>query len=256
MIEFHPSEHHTLSIRLSPDGFSFSIYNPLHDTSLTVIDKEIDSTLSLTANLKKAFQESDFLGYPYKQVHVIVVTKRIVTMPLELFEDEQTEIIFYHNHTQKENETVHYNILKKSSVVVLFGMDKSAFNFIREQYPAAHFYAQASALIDSFSVKSKQGNSRKMYLYCKPQEVAIYCFEKGHLVFANSFDCKYLEDRIYHLLYVWKLLNFDQEHDELYLAGRLNDKEQFTEGVGKYILNLFVMDPMTNIDMQAILLCE
>jgi hypothetical protein len=256
MIELHQSEHHTLSIRLSPDGFSFSIYNPLHDTSLSVIDKDIDSSLSLTANLKKAFQEYDFLGYPYKQVNVIVVNKRIVTMPLELFEDEQTELIFYHNHTPKENESVQYNILKKSSIVVLFGMDKSAFNFIREQYPAAYFYAQTSALIEYFSVKNKLGNNRKMYLFSQPQGIALYCFEKGHLVFANSFDCKYLEDRIYHLLYVWKLLNFDQERDELHLAGTLSDKEQFTEGVRRYILNLFVMDPTTNIDMQAILLCE
>lgn len=33
-------------------------------------------------------------------------------------------MIFYHNHTPKENETVKYNILKKNNAVVIFGMDK------------------------------------------------------------------------------------------------------------------------------------
>ena len=52
MIDFTKSKQYTLSIRLSTDGFSFSIYNPIHDDSLSIIEKEIDTSLSLTANLK------------------------------------------------------------------------------------------------------------------------------------------------------------------------------------------------------------
>ena len=52
--------------------------------------------------------------------------KRFTLIPLELFEDDQSEMIFYHNHTpERENETVKYNILKKNNAVVIFGMDKS-----------------------------------------------------------------------------------------------------------------------------------
>ena len=54
MIDFTKSKQYTLSIRLSTDGFSFSIYNPIHDDSFSVIEKEIDTSLSLTANLKAA----------------------------------------------------------------------------------------------------------------------------------------------------------------------------------------------------------
>ena len=34
MIDFTKSKQYTLSIRLSTDGFSFSIYNPIHDDQL------------------------------------------------------------------------------------------------------------------------------------------------------------------------------------------------------------------------------
>ena len=51
MIDFTKSKQYTLSIRLSTDGFSFSIYNPIHDDSLSIIEKEIEPSLSLTANL-------------------------------------------------------------------------------------------------------------------------------------------------------------------------------------------------------------
>ena len=106
MIDFTKSKQYTLSIRLSTDGFSFSIYNPIHDDSLSIIEKEIEPSLSLTANLKAVFHESDFLSHPYKRVNIMMAGKRFTIVPLELFEEEQAELLFYHNHQKRENEMV------------------------------------------------------------------------------------------------------------------------------------------------------
>ena len=57
MIDFTKSKQYTLSIRLSTDGFSFSIYNPINDNSQSLFEKEVDTSLSLTANLKNVFRE-------------------------------------------------------------------------------------------------------------------------------------------------------------------------------------------------------
>ena len=130
MIDFTKSQQYTLSIRLSTDGFSFSIYNPIHDNSLSTIEKETDTSLSLTANLKATFRESDFLNHSYKRVNIMMADKRFTIVPLELFEEEQAELLFYHNHQKRENETVICNILKKNNVAIIFGMDKSAHTFM------------------------------------------------------------------------------------------------------------------------------
>ena len=47
-IDFSKSEQYTLSIRLSTDGFSFSIYNPILDSSLSYFSQEIDVPLSIS----------------------------------------------------------------------------------------------------------------------------------------------------------------------------------------------------------------
>ena len=256
MIDFAKSKQYTLSIRLSTEGFSFSIYNPIHDNTLSLIEKEINESLSLTANLKAIFRESEFLTYPYKKVNIIMSSKRFTPIPLEIFEDEQAELVFYHNHTKRENETVCYNILKKNNTVVIFGIDKSAHSFLREQYPEAHFYSQSSPLIEYLSIKSKLGNSRKMYATVQRNDINLYCFDRGHLLLSNSFECKHTTDRIYYLLYVWKQLGFDQQRDELHLTGTLTDKENLVQELRKYILQVFVMNPAINIDLQALLSCE
>ena len=103
MIDFTKSKQYTLSIRLSTDGFSFSIYNPINDNSQSLFEKEVDTSLSLTANLKNVFHESDFLSYSYKRVNIMIASKRFTMIPLELFEDEgnrdgvYVEVAMQHN---------------------------------------------------------------------------------------------------------------------------------------------------------------
>ncbi|MEL5893913.1 DUF3822 family protein [Bacteroides sp. GD17] len=254
--DFNKSEQYTLSIRLSTDGFSFSVFNPLGDGELSFFDREVDESLSLTANLKQTFREVEWLSRPYRRVNVLMADKRFTFIPLEFFEDEQAEIVFYHNHPKRENELVQYNILHKNNSVVLFGMDKSACIFLREQYPDAKFYSQASPFIEFFAAKSRLGNSRKMYVNLRKNAVDVYGYERGHLLLANSFECKETADRIYYLLYIWKQLGFEQERDELHLTGSLHDKEQLLPELRKFIRQVFIMNPATNLDLQAIISCE
>lgn len=248
--------YHTLSIRLSTDGFSFSIYNPTQDATVSLHEKEVNPLLSLTANLKQAFRELDFLSDTYRKINIMIADKRFTLVPLELFDDDQAEIMFNHNHTRRENEIVQYNVLKKSNAVVLFGIDKSAHQLLCEQFQSPKFYSQSSTLIEYFSVKSKLGNNKKMYASVRSNAIDLYCFEHGHLILANSYECKETTDRIYYLLYIWKQLNFSQERDELHLTGLLTDKENLMTELRKFILKVFIMIPETNIDMQAIQICE
>ena len=88
-------------------------------------DYEVDESLSLTANLKQAFRKVEWLSLPYRRVNLLMADKRFTFIPLEYFEDEQADTIFYHNFSQQENETVLYNILHKDNIVVLFAWTKA-----------------------------------------------------------------------------------------------------------------------------------
>lgn len=254
--DFSKSEQYTLSIRLSTDGFSFSIFNPLGEGRFSFHKHGVDDSLSLTANLKQAFRETDWLKNPFRRINVLMAGKRFTFIPLEFFEDEQAETVFYHNHSRQDNELVQYNILHKNNIVVLFGMDKSACSLLREQYPDVRFYAQASPLIEYFAAKSRLGNCRKMYVHLRKEATEIYAYERGRLAFANTFACKETNDRLYYILCVWKQLGMAQERDELHLTGELYDKEQLLPELKKFIRQVFIMNPAANLDLQAINLCE
>ena len=75
----------------------------------------------------------------------MLASKRFTIVPLDLFEEEQADLLFYHNHQKRENETVIYNILKKNNVVIVFGIDRSAYSFLTEQYPKLVLFSIDSA---------------------------------------------------------------------------------------------------------------
>ena len=57
-IDFTKSEQYTLSIRLSADGFSFSIYNPLTDHDCCFVPYQVNTGDSMTANLKEMLTDT------------------------------------------------------------------------------------------------------------------------------------------------------------------------------------------------------
>ena len=124
-IDYSKSEQYTLSIRLSTDGFSFSIYNPIYESSLSFFEKEINPSLSLTANLKQVFRETELLTLPYKRINILMASNRFTPVPSEFFDDEQTETLFYHNHPKKENETVLYNVLPRNNITIILFTSQS-----------------------------------------------------------------------------------------------------------------------------------
>ena len=126
-IDFTKSEQYTLSIRLSADGFSFSIHHPLNKGDFHFVQYPVNASYSMTANIKKMLQSTEILKLTYQQTNILIDTPRFTPVPFDLFEDEHIEELFYHNFPKNANETILCNILGKSNIALLFGMDKQTF---------------------------------------------------------------------------------------------------------------------------------
>ena len=77
--DFNKSEQYTLSIRLSTDGFSFSVFNPLGDGEFSYYDREVDASRSFPwsssrTNKRKSFSITTILNgktKPYNTTYCI-----------------------------------------------------------------------------------------------------------------------------------------------------------------------------------------
>jgi glutaredoxin-related protein len=243
-----------LSIRLSIDKFKYTTFDPFQENIATIADWELNPSLSLTANLKKFLHEEDDFNN-YKQVNVMLESSRYITVPIELFDDEQTELLFYHNITKHENEIILYNILQSINSVVIYSLDTSAHHLLITKYPEVKFYVHVSPLLEYFSAKSHQGNNRKMYVNLRNEAIDIFCLDHGRLLLANSYDCREIADRIYYILYIWKQLNLDQERDEILFYGNMPEKDMLIAQADKYIRHHYILNQSVEATIKSLCKC-
>ena len=268
-IDFSKSEQYTLSIRLSTDGFSFSIYNPLGGSDFFFRSWPVNTQQSMAANVKAFLAATDELKNKYRQANILVHSSRYTPVPIELFEDELSETLFYQNLPKQNNEIVLCNVLGKSNVAILFSIDKLTHLFLSEQFPEARFFSTVSPQIEYLSGRSRQGNNYKLYANLHPASVDVFCFEKGRLQLVNSYSVTSLEDCCYYLLNVWNQLGYDQENDELHLTGLSGWKNGLVLQLKKYIRRVFIINPQADFneshtnpiedipfDIQSLLICE
>lgn len=224
----------SLSIRISTDGLSFCIYTPTEAQPYRYETFDVKPVISMAANLKEALQTLDILKAQYQRVNVLVSTSMFTTVPTASFDREQVEstfnYVFYGNmppdmggrFAQATQQHISYNVLRRSGIAIIFGLDRSVYQLLHDDFPRARFYAAASTLIEFFSERSMIGTGRKMFAYIHDQELTLYCFDQGRLLFVNTYTVRGLGDCQYYILSVWKTLEMDQLSDSLDIVADYN----------------------------------
>jgi len=212
----------------------------------------------MTANLKRMIQATEELKHPYGQTNILIDTQRFTPIPFDLFEDEQTETLFHHNFPQRDNEVVLCNILGKSNIALLFGMDKHAHQLLGEHFPQARIFANVSPLVEHFVSLNQKEHNRSLYVHFQPNRMNIFAFDKGKLLLVNSFNCKQTADQIYYLLYVWQQLGFSQEKDQIHLTGKMETQEELLTELNKFLRHVHLIPTKDNLpfDIQTLMICE
>lgn len=234
-IDLSQSEHYTLSIRLSADGFSFSIYS-LEEQEIVFRPYPVNEAYSMTANIREWLAEATELKHTFKKVNIVVDSNRFTTVPFELFDDEKSETLFNYNHTPINNEIVLCNVLGKSNMALLFGMDKYAHQLLHEQFPMARFYASMSTITELLCQHDNHLPKRKcLYAYLRENQLELYAYSTQLPLLLTSYPCQQGSDRIYYILAAWNKLGLCQEKDQLYLLGNERIKEEVLSQTKEYI---------------------
>lgn len=222
----------SLSIRVCSNGLSFCTYAPGQDSPFDYRPLEVNHTISLAANLKTALLNEPILQQDYQRVNVLVTNPHFTTVPVAAFQKEDVKDIYAFTFPKDKPQHVTYNVLRRSGIAIIFGMDKNIHQLLLDDFPRARFYASASTLIEFFGERSLLGQGKKMYAYLHEKEMSVYAFEQGRMLFANAFPVTSIADMQYYLLNVWKELGFDQMDDALFVVG---DREESTAALAEKI---------------------
>jgi len=242
MTEINPNNK-SLSIRVCTNGLSFCSYTPMADTPFIYKVYDIQPTISLAANLKAALQNEPMLQDTYQRVNVLITTPHFTTVPVAYFKLEDAAKYYECAFPKDKPQHVSYNVLRRSGIAIVFGLDKNVYQLIHDDFPRARFYASASTLIEFFAEKSMFGTNKKMFLYLHEKEMTLYAFENGRMQFVNTFPVTSINDIQYYTLNVWSQLGYDQVEDSLFIVGdTLAKRKELVEKLQNFLGNISLID--------------
>ncbi len=224
-----------LSIRIYSDGFSFSTLHGQQE----VCAREGES---LKEALENAFRKNALLRPDYDEVH-IYADYPSTRIPLDEFRSEEAQALYRLTFGQgsMQGMNMHYEMLPALEVIEVFVIDRDIEELILHHYPQASIHSFFGQLMDrTFSRdKRRKDEARRLYVHSNGRQLFLFTYDQGKLQFANSFEARNTNDRLYYLLYVWKQLEMKQKGDICILLGeRKKEYKELENELSRYLTNI------------------
>jgi hypothetical protein len=213
------SEKYEVSIRLWPDGLSFSGYIPHVPDSFFSEKVLFDDDVNLAQSLKNIFFDNPSFSFMYKSLYVICVSEKYTLVPDNVYTEKGKDLLFSFCHQKRETGRVLIQQVEDLQSTLLFEVDNEAYEFMMRSLVMPRFIHYLSPLMLSWQKNSFSHFPKQIYSYIHDGILDIVCFEHGDMLFANSFSFEKDNDIIYFIMYTCRQLGVNQVDDSLYFCG-------------------------------------
>jgi len=207
---------YVVSIRLRPGGLSFAGIHPGEKNHFFCEEIALDKKTPYVQALKDAFFSHAFFTYSFKQVFVLYVNRQYTMIPENVFVEKQKEELMSFAFSSSG-----YKTLSESSgdldAKIVFGMQSDVYEFCSRSLLRPQYVHAVTRLLSFWRKQSLTHLSRQLHIALYEGIMHAACFDRGVLLFVNSFNYDDMADILYYTLYIWKQVGMEQLNDELLL---------------------------------------
>ncbi|MDR1746854.1 MAG: DUF3822 family protein [Tannerella sp.] len=253
------SEKYIVSIRLWSDGLSFSGYIPSERGSVFHAATELDATQPYLHALKDIFSTHPFLTSSYRKIYVVCANAPYTLAPEHIFAEKEKEQLMSFVFSADNYKVLHESLGELEAELV-FGINPDIYDFCVRSLNNPQFTHAVSSLLIQWRKQSLAGVSKQLSVVLHEKTMDAACFERGALLFVNSFAIDTMEDVMYCILSIWKQTGMDQEKDVLFLSAPPILFDKLKEILHTYLLRIETvpvseMDEKLPLDIKALFQC-
>ena len=202
----------------------------------------VKSGISMAANLREAFKESDLLLQAPPRVRVLIDSD-VLVVPVEVFDEQAMGEMHHHAFPGHEQDMAYYNVLPDLNAVAVFSMNKDLRTVLDDHFQDVRLVTACQPVWRHLHQRSFTGMHRKLYAWFHEKRLELFSFHQNRFKFCNSFEASRSKDAIFFIAYVWKQLQLQAEYDELHLIGSVPDQDAVTEELHRFLQKIYVVNP-------------
>jgi hypothetical protein len=242
-LNVHNSENYNVSIRLWPDGLSFSGYILSERDSFFTETVAFDKDVPPVESLKEIFFDNECLSYLYRSLYVISVSGKYTLVPDSVFIEKNKESLFSFCFRTDENPRVLFQPLKQFGSSLLYSMDNEVYEFMMRSLVNPQFIHFLSPMLSAWRKRSLACYPKQIYAVIHDAMLDIVCFAQGELLFLNSFCYETESDIVYYIMYVCKQLSLNQLEDYVSFCGDRMMCRKVLAVVKNYMAHVDIVSP-------------
>ena len=241
------NKNNIIALRIGDNSLSFAAEDNDSPVGLSYEPYIINSSISMAANLRKAFSSSSLLLKGFKRAAVFV-SGYVLLVPVEEFLDGSKELLYETTFVKKERQVVVHTVIPDLSVVAIFAIDSDIKTVLDDHFSDIRIMPMTLPVWSFLNSRSYNNSRRKLYAYLHDDWTELFTFAQNRFKFCNSFRTSHYEDAAYYITNVWSQLGFDPQQDELHIAGKAQHKEELTDYVRQFLKNVYTVRPKADFN--------
>lgn len=240
---------YNLSIRLNPDGLSFSVYSIPHKKYIALESFRFPETfqtpggsLATTVYLDqiaKTIDEKPWMAAEFKNRIIIYNTRIYTLVPEPLYKVENQADYLRFVHKINEDDLILSSKFHALDTRVVFGINKNIYREINAWFNNPGLIHHAAALTESILPRFKHTDSENpVFLNISSKFIDIIVLRNNTLNFMNTFEWKAPTDIAYFLLFVIDQLSLNPGKINVYLSGEIDENDDNYQLLSRYIRNI------------------
>lgn len=220
-----PLEKKVLSIGLRPDGFVFTILDPV-DFRYTILEDfeyaHDHSGTKYLQHLTDFINEYAILNAPFEKVNVSLFTPNLLLIPAGLYKEEIKESLCRFCLDVPEKHTIQSEILNNLSAYGVYPLSNELKLFLDARFDNYRLRHQGTVLIENIlSNKELENWQMDVVLHVKRSFFEIVLLENKKITLYQSFTYKTFDDLLYYLFYLLEQFDRDAVSQKLMLIGEI-----------------------------------
>ncbi len=237
---------YSLSIRIDPDGLSFSVYS--HQVSRFIVLESMilqNTTAFSSGESAKAlfvdrldgfFNQHPWILKPFRHTCLFINSLNYTLVPHALYDPLQKETYLEFVHRHVDSEIILDHFLNSAEAWVVYSVHKNLNELLNRHFSQAKFLHHAGTMVETILPRYRHSELRNpVFVNIRTGSFDIIVIKEGKLLYCNSFEWRTNEDLVYYLIFVLDQLALNPENVPVVLSGEIDPESLLYELIQRYI---------------------
>ncbi|MFA8299535.1 MAG: DUF3822 family protein [Hyphomicrobiales bacterium] len=233
-----------LSIRITSDGFSFSVLNRKTNQFIGFANGffiDLKRNHSLSEKINCLSEIYPFINDSFSTVEWISDSNDNVIIPESLFSEANKDKHYEFNLNIDYENKILFEHIHNLSIVNTFPVNLNTIKWVEEHWKLSlvtirHY---SSKLIENLYIDYiNRSNDTLVYTNVSNRKMDIILFQGKNLLLSNSFNFETAEDFVYFLMNIFARSNLNPENTELVFLGDIARNSDIYKSTHRYVRNI------------------